>query len=325
LKLSKSMAHSGGYYQQQPQQPQNIYQQLGKPQPQPHLQQQQQGFQISYPLPRPLSSFRPPPVSHSAALAQQVQQQFPTRRPLPQPSPGANAKTPALPAVLHRVPGSTSTPFSQIPPTLSKTPSPTRIANGRPLPTPQANKRFTVDLGKLPSLSQIQGSAFPISSSPTKVGADQVPPRTILSRTSSYALNGPNADRSASPPKRRTSPPRFISDSSSSSPIKETSSTAFINSNVTTGRVASPTKSTFTSTATSPSKDKQPTTSSTPVWKRTIPEVPAPVWGYAAGMVKEPHPKPQSKLQGKTTTTTVTTAVAKGVVVGVGEGGSKKL
>ena len=49
------------------------------------------------------------------------------------------------------------------------------------------------------------------------------------------------------------------------------------------------------------------------------------MWGYAAGMVKEPHPKPQSQLQGKTTTTTVTTAVAKGVVVGVGEGGSKKL
>lgn len=28
------------------------------------------------------------------------------------------------------------------------------------------------------------------------------------------------------------------------------------------------------------------------MWRRTIPEMPAPAWGYAAGMVAEPHPKP---------------------------------
>lgn len=53
--------------------------------------------------------------------------------------------------------------------------------------------------------------------------------------------------------------------------------------------------------------------------------MPAPVWGYAAGMVKEPHPKPplsrpqeHGQAQGKGRTTTTTTKAG-------GEGGSKKL
>ena len=34
----------------------------------------------------------------------------------------------------------------------------------------------------------------------------------------------------------------------------------------------------------------------TPIWKHTIPNYPAPAWGYAVGMVNEPHPKPKAQL-----------------------------
>jgi hypothetical protein len=38
-----------------------------------------------------------------------------------------------------------------------------------------------------------------------------------------------------------------------------------------------------------------PTKKSTPIWKQTIPDHPAPAWGYAVGMASKPCPKPKAK------------------------------
>jgi hypothetical protein len=131
-----------------------------------------------------------------------------------------------------------------------------------------------------------------------------------LSKTSGYAITNSSqassSNTSSVPPKRRASPPRFQSqpNSESSSPIKDnppannnntlsaklvptSSSSVTANANSTNTTNPAPSSSTSTAAAAPPPKKF------TPMWKRTIPEMPAPAWGYAAGMVSEPHPKPK--------------------------------
>ncbi|TFK26585.1 hypothetical protein FA15DRAFT_615514 [Coprinopsis marcescibilis] len=155
-----------------------------------------------------------------------------------------------------------------------------------------------------------------------------------LSRTTTMATGNFNrSDGSARSqgqenlPKRRASPPRFSSPSNS--PVKEQPDSRFSGSHGTTLREESPNKvfsnnppttrhsqgnalndmqaakmnALQTITDTSPatttmssgsSSASSPTKKFTPMWKRTIPDYPAPVFGYASGMVAEPFTKPNA-------------------------------
>ncbi|EFI27061.1 hypothetical protein CC1G_15190 [Coprinopsis cinerea okayama7 len=208
-------------------------------------------------------------------------------------------------------------------PLSAATPSSTK---SRPLPgTPgDSSKRTTVDLGKISGLP-VTNSTFPSYAqsdsqrsrppSPTKTqtgdSAPQLPPLSMsssnsnmgsLSRTTSMATGN------ESTPKRRASPPRFSS--TSSSPTKEESHQRWHSNNsnpqgyssqqpssdpqkqssgsvMNQSHVASSASSTSSASSAPPKKF-------TPIWKRTIPDYPAPVFGYAAGMVADPFSKPVS-------------------------------
>ncbi|KAF8814782.1 hypothetical protein BYT27DRAFT_7156521 [Phlegmacium glaucopus] len=215
----------------------------------------------------------------------------------------------------------------------SNPPSPTR---GRPLPTPAGgtDKRATVDLGRLPqgptkSSSSVASSAFStssISSQPQPVTTKRTPSPTKsslpppsshspvknsepvgLSRTSSYAIQSSvSSAPSSATPKRRNSPPRFQSQpsSESNSPTKDNAPALPWNksSAVATSTIPKSTSSTSSSSTSTTSANTTTDTSApppkkfTPIWRRTIPDYPAPAWGYAAGMVSEPHPKPKAQV-----------------------------
>jgi len=103
--------------------------------------------------------------------------------------------------------------------------------------------------------------------------------------------------------KRRTSPPRFQSQpsSESNSPVKENASALPWNKSsalpVAASTIPKSTSSSSTSaTTTTTDTSAPPPKKFTPIWKRTIPDYPAPAWGYAAGMVSEPHPKPKTQV-----------------------------
>ncbi|KAF9530249.1 hypothetical protein CPB83DRAFT_905514 [Crepidotus variabilis] len=158
------------------------------------------------------------------------------------------------------------------------------------------------------------------------------------SRTSIYSVNRTNSSTNTattsgatSAPKRRASPPRFTPNSasqpgsSSSSPVKESTPSTWgkLNSNPTpaltqarnaalssgSGSAANPpqmvSQSYPLSSATMANATEGSSKKFTPMWKRTIPEVPAPVWGFAAGMVSEPHPKPRAQPTTAATPSTV--------------------
>ena len=134
-----------------------------------------------------------------------------------------------------------------------------------------------------------------------------------LSRTSSFAIQ---KSASTSPlsamPKRRSTPPKFQSQpsSESSSPTKENASTSSLNkfSGLPAAASMIPKFSISTTTSSSTSTTSATTSSSisdtsvpppkkfTPIWKHTIPDLPAPAWGYAVGMVSEPYPKPKAQV-----------------------------
>ncbi|PPR00766.1 hypothetical protein CVT24_000791 [Panaeolus cyanescens] len=207
---------------------------------------------------------------------------------------------------------SISTPTSAVSPSaMSRESSQTRTERGSSSPI------------KLVSGLPMPPSMTPSNTSSTPVG---------MSKTSSYAINAGQSTANSStsvfpatptsPSKRRASPPRFQSqpNSASGSPTKESSawdiptSSSKPNTGSESNNYSNPTSSSFSegpnsvsgfSTAstssriTSSTMSTSSTTSSetprkfTPIWKRTIQEVPAPVWGYAAGMVADPHPKPK--------------------------------
>ncbi|KAF9051583.1 hypothetical protein BJ165DRAFT_1449854 [Panaeolus papilionaceus] len=190
-------------------------------------------------------------------------------------------------------------------------------------PSVMSRENSQSQAGSSSPIKSISGLPMPPSMTPSNTSRDPVG----LSKTSSYAINGNKSTASSnstvfpatptSPTKRRASPPRFQSQpsSASGSPTKESpawgSSGNDIQSNANSTQGSS---STFSgeqrsvsgfSTSSASSRNTASTMSSsstvssgapqkfTPIWKRTIQEVPAPVWGYAAGMVSEPHPKPK--------------------------------
>lgn len=204
------------------------------------------------------------------------------------------------------------------------------------------NKRMTVDLGRISGLPST-GSGFSSggmsrSSSPFKQqqqqstggGAPQLPPLSLsstgggesdsFSRTTGMAaLN--DTDRT---PKRRTqSPPRFSSNSNSptkegydGSHMRETSSSsqrygqqqgdATSPSSIQTAASSSAVSVKSSGTAASSGTatgSSSPTKKFTPIWKRTIPDYPAPVFGYAAGMVSDPWAKSPATTPGGSATT----------------------
>ena len=132
-----------------------------------------------------------------------------------------------------------------------------------------------------------------------------------LSRTSSLAIqNSASASPLSATPKRRTTPPKFQSQPSSeaSSPTKENAPASSLPLNKFSGlpaAVSAIPKSTSTTTSSTTSATTSNSTSDTlvpppkkftPIWKHTIPDYPAPAWGYAVGMVSEPHPKPKAQV-----------------------------
>ncbi|KAH9478682.1 Paxillin [Psilocybe cubensis] len=222
-----------------------------------------------------VATSRPPPVALSATLAQQAQAQAqsaqpqpqiqipqqappaaqqqqttstpqtPGRRPLPQPAPGVNAKTPALPPPntpkriptlpnANAIPSGSSKPFPIEPiqtniPQASKTPSPTR---GRPLPTPteSGNKRNTVDLGKLPHTSfgsTAGSSAFSNASTASSASGSGWPVKkvdTSPTRSVLPSLSEQKTSNNANVQLSRTSSYAVNLASSDSSPSKTTTS-----------------------------------------------------------------------------------------------------
>ncbi|KDR80101.1 hypothetical protein GALMADRAFT_222998 [Galerina marginata CBS 339.88] len=237
-------------------------------------------------------------------------------------------------------------------PQSSKTPSPTRSrplptpTEPNKRATVDLGKLPHSASGSGPSFSSASNSTF----STTSVSASNWPPQkreqsptrplpsvadrkqlesSGLSRTSSYAVNLNSGVDSSPVPKRRASPPRFQSQpsSTSNSPVKESSpitswnsnnpasgpinstapsSAKFINSNSSNSSVNNLTTDNPSSSTTAPPKKF------VPMWKRTIPEMPAPAWGYAAGMVSEPHPKPKSQPAPATTQSAAPTPSTKG-------------
>ena len=215
----------------------------------------------------------------------------------------------------------------------SDPPSPKR---GRPLPTPSGTtgKQATVDLGKLSQgfPSSLANSSFSTQSSipskpqplstkrttspskrPLPEPSSPVKKSVGLSRTSSFAiLNSESASPLSATPKS-TTPPKFQSQTSSesSSPRKENAPASSLPWNKSSGlptAVGAIPKSTSTTTSSSISTNFATTSNSTtdtsvpppkkftPIWKHTIPDYPAPAWGYAVGMVSEPHPKPKAQF-----------------------------
>ena len=136
-----------------------------------------------------------------------------------------------------------------------------------------------------------------------------------LSRTSSFAIQNSTSSASSTSamPKRRITPPTFQSQpsSESNSPTKENapaSSSPWNKFSSLPAAVSTIPKSTSTTTSSSISTTSATTSNSTsdtsvpptkkftPIWKHTIPDYPAPAWGYAVGMVSEPHPKPKTQV-----------------------------
>ncbi|TEB34158.1 hypothetical protein FA13DRAFT_70098 [Coprinellus micaceus] len=116
-------------------------------------------------------------------------------------------------------------------------------------------------------------------------------------------------DNDSTPTKRalgRASPPKFAS-STSSSPVKEEAKSSWSNSspskpsnvfggpkNISTPDLSASSLGKPIVSPGSSSTATTPTKKFTPVWKRTIPDYPAPVFGYAAGMVADPFAKPNA-------------------------------
>ena len=135
-----------------------------------------------------------------------------------------------------------------------------------------------------------------------------------LSRTSGFAIQNSSSSASShsAMPKRRITPPRFQSQpsSESNSPTKENAPASSLPWNkfsdlpaaVSTIPKSTSTKSssisaTYATTSNSTSDTSVlPPKKFTPIWKHTIPDYPAPAWGYAVGMVSESHPKPKAQV-----------------------------
>ena len=240
----------------------------------------------------PGSSRTFPPLAIQATVAPSSDLLSPKRgRPLPTPTATTGKKASVdlgrLPhAFSNSLANSTfstqpSIPSQPLPITTKRTPSPDK----RPLPAPSSHS--------------------PVKKSES-VG---------ISRTSSFAIqNSVSSASSSATPKGRTTPPKFQSQPSSelSSSTKENAPTSSLPLQKFSGLPAAastlPKSSTSTITSTSVSTTSATTSNSTsntsvpppkkftPIWKHTIPDYPAPAWGYAVGMVSEPHPKPKAQV-----------------------------
>ncbi|KAF5310513.1 hypothetical protein D9619_008018 [Psilocybe cf. subviscida] len=297
-----------------------------QPQPQPQtpgrrpLPQPVPGGNVQPPTLPAGSALRRPPVlpslntngpstSFSSLQQQQIQRitspptsASPTRsaRPLPTPTstttttPGSSSRRSTVD--MGKLPHGASAMVPSIGPISSNNSSSTSVSNVAANWPPQNQNRT-------PSPTKpAEGAGMPLSS-----------------RTAGYALGagGANSSGRSSPTKRRASPPRFhaqsASDASSnsvsgsSSPVKENVSSYTSNANApyaarsagagNTAMGISPSASTSTSSTDAPNNTDATPKKFTPMWRRTIPEMPAPAWGYAAGMVAEPHPKPKPPVQ----------------------------
>jgi len=212
----------------------------------------------------PTSSFPNQQRPQQVQVQQAVQQRQPLLRPLPAPLPS-----------------------SKLPP------APTPSSSSRPLPTP--GKRTTID-SNLNSSSQIASSPGKRTTSDSPLNSSSQISSLPGKRTTSDSPLNPSSQITSLPGKRTTSDSSLNPSSQiASSPGKRTTSDSSLNSSSQITSSSPPKPSTIVPASGSTSKpiptDGQPPKKPAPVWKRTIPEIPAPVWGYAAGLVADPHPK----------------------------------
>ena len=241
----------------------------------------------------------PPPVAHSATLAQQAQSQVQTlvqpqatsqtlaQRPLPLPQLSTGAILPfTSQSADNPSPGSSrALPTLAIQATEAPSSNSHSPKHSRPLPTHTGttDEQAKVDLGILPHLFS---SSLAISA--------------ISTQSSISSQPQPISSKHAPSPSKRSLPA-----TSSHSPVKNSEWNNFPSlpaavstipkSTSTTTSSSIPTTSATTSNSSSDTSVPPPK-KFTPIWKRTIPHYPAPAWGYAVGMVSDPHPKPKAQL-----------------------------
>ena len=232
-----------------------------------------------------------PTLSIRAAVAPSSNPPFPNRgRPLPTPTGTTDKQaTMDLGRFRHGVSSSFVKSAFLTQSSVSPQPQPQLITTK---PTPSRSKKLL----SAPSPHPVKKSEF--------VG---------LSRTSGFAIQNSSSSASSpsAMPKRRITPPRFQSQpsSESSGPTKENAPASILPWNKFSGLPAavstiskstSTTSSSISATYATTSNSTSDTSVPPPkksysIWKHTIPDYPAPAWGYAVGMVSEPHPKPKAQ------------------------------
>ena len=260
----------------------------------------------SLPQPIPVANARTPILSSAAqslltfpaSSSPQTSVQTLAQRSLPQPSPGANARTPILPSAAQSLSTFTTWASASSSP---QTSAQTNTQRSLPQPSPGANAKTPI----LPSAGQsfstftTQASATTTSSSPQtsaqrslpqpSPGANAMTPNLALTSQSSSTFTSATIANSSPQNPTQTHAQRSLPQPSPGANAK----TPILLS----ASQPSSTSTTSGSTANSTSDTSAPPPKKfTPIWRHTLPDYPAPAWGYAVGMIGKPHPKPKAQV-----------------------------
>jgi hypothetical protein len=162
---------------------------------------------------------------------------------------------------------------------------------GRPLPSPTSNSTSGANATVLPFTSQSaenpgssKATVALLSDSPSPKRGRPLPTPTSNSTSGANATILPITSQSAENPSPGSSRPSRLA-------IQATEALPSDLPSPKRGRPLPTSTSNSTSDTSVPPPKKF-----TPIWKHTLPDYPAPAWGYAVGMVSEPHPKPKTPL-----------------------------